>query len=249
MANKTKPAGAGEVLNDFLQALDSWKDLNNNNGDGRTPRAIAASTVFPQEAEAARRLLTKIEQIGPEVVRLVHGCGGDSQLVSRWLDSQRSWHDDRYAQAIWPEVHRQVVHAGILLTGDGMQKGGPGPPNRKSRTTTKPKRTSEPTATELALINALTCHHQYERGSCLNYEPIRNNDLARNAGVNPGRASEFFSKHFDQNGKEGIKRYKEQCRDKNKLIGALQMLNNEPRPHLLNNYGHNPPGEGFREDD
>jgi hypothetical protein len=78
------------------------------------------------------------------------------------------------------------------------------------------------------LIAALTKHHQYETGSCLNQEPIGNNELAKLAEVSTGTASAFFRKQFD-----GHSLYVTLCADRGKLLIALRILNNDITPKIL----------------
>jgi|GEM_PF-1604648 hypothetical protein len=84
------------------------------------------------------------------------------------------------------------------------------------------------------LISALTKHHKYADGSCLNQEPIGNNELAKLANVSKSTASEFFRKAFG-----GTEKYRAACSKLDLLIPALKLLNNEFSPHLL--FGDNPP--------
>jgi hypothetical protein len=81
------------------------------------------------------------------------------------------------------------------------------------------------------LIAALTKHHDYANGSCLNLELIGNNELARKAKVSPSTASEFFKKYF-----KGWKKYRAICNrgDAKTLVAALKLMNDEFRPcHLF----------------
>lgn len=90
---------------------------------------------------------------------------------------------------------------------------------------TKPKRSTERGEGRAKLIAALTEHHQYAAGGCLNTEPASNNGLARAAGVSPSTASMFFWDHFD-----GHTKYKALCRQPWKLAAALKLLNDEFAP-------------------
>ena len=82
---------------------------------------------------------------------------------------------------------------------------------------------------------ALTKHHQYADGGCLNQEPIGNNELAKAAGVSASTASAFFDEKF-----QGHANYKVMCRDVDKLTAALKLLNDEFAPfHLLGNFASN----------
>jgi hypothetical protein len=91
------------------------------------------------------------------------------------------------------------------------------------------KRSTERGDGRLKLISALTKHHQYADGGCLNQEPIGNNELAKAAGVSPSTASAFFNDKF-----KGHTKYKALCRDTGKLAAALKLLNDDFAPyHLL----------------
>jgi hypothetical protein len=89
------------------------------------------------------------------------------------------------------------------------------------------------------LIASLTKHHQYANGSCLNQEPIGNNELAELADVSPSTASVFFNKQF-----RGHTKYKALCKDFNGLLAALKILNKEFTPSIL--YRGLPPDEDDR---
>jgi hypothetical protein len=106
----------------------------------------------------------------------------------------------------------------------------------------KPKRSTEKGEGRAKLIAALTKHHDYANGSCLNLKPIGNNQLARLAGVDQATASVFFKRKFKGHGK-----YKAACADARQLATALKLLNGEFSPHIL--YGAKPPGEGERGDE
>ncbi|QJW97263.1 hypothetical protein [Frigoriglobus tundricola] len=92
------------------------------------------------------------------------------------------------------------------------------------------------------LVAALTTHHRYADGSCLNPEPIGNNELARLAGVVPSTASAFFEKSF-----QGHTKYKALCQDVGGLVAALKLLNGEFSPHNL--YGHRQGSEDHRDEE
>ncbi len=102
------------------------------------------------------------------------------------------------------------------------------------------KRSTERGEGRVKLIAALTKHHQYADGGCLNPEPIGNNELANAAGVSPSTASAFFEKEF-----QGHTKYRALCRDVSKLAAALKLLNGEFAPHTL--YGSQP--EDDRDDE
>jgi hypothetical protein len=89
---------------------------------------------------------------------------------------------------------------------------------------------------------ALTQHHKYADGSCLNLNPIGNNELARIAKVSESTASEFFKSQFQRHAK-----YRAICRDASQLVAVLKLLNGEFSPYHL--FGSTPPREKEREDD
>lgn len=106
----------------------------------------------------------------------------------------------------------------------------------------KPKRSTERGEGRAKLIAALTKHHKYADGGCLNLEPIGNNELARLAGVDQATASAFFKQQFKGHGK-----YKATCADAGRLAVALKLLNGEFAPHLL--YGGKPADKHERDEE
>ena len=107
--------------------------------------------------------------------------------------------------------------------------------------TKKPKRSTERGEARAKLIAALTEYHNYAEDSCLNLEPVGNNELARKADVDPSTASAFFNKEFSKREKGGHANYKVICRNAGRLAESLKALNGEFSPHDL--YGRRPPGE------
>ena len=107
--------------------------------------------------------------------------------------------------------------------------------------TKKPKRSTARGEGRAKLVAALTLHHKYADGGCLNLEPIVSNELARQAKVVPSTASGFFNKVFNGGEKEGYARYRVYCRDAGRLADSLKALNGEFSPHDL--YGRKPAGE------
>ena len=103
------------------------------------------------------------------------------------------------------------------------------PPKRR-----KPKRSTERGEGQEKLVAALTKYHQYADGSCLNAEPIGNNELADLAEVSTSTASEFFRTQFG-----GHTKYRALCQDVVRLIAALKLLNQEFTPQQL--FGKTPP--------
>ncbi len=92
-----------------------------------------------------------------------------------------------------------------------------------------PKRSTQPNEARDKLISLLTKHHRYNNGSCLNTDPIKNNELARMAEVDRGTASRFFQKEFG-----GYERYRVSCNQPALLVTTMKALNNEFAPrHFL----------------
>lgn len=117
-----------------------------------------------------------------------------------------------------------------------------------SQLPTKQKRSTVRGQGHELLVSTLLKHHQYaEDGSCLNLEPIGNNELARKAGVAASTASEFFNVKFNGGQKKGHTRYRVICRDSRQLSHSLKALSGDLIPFEL--YGRRPPGEGDQYDD
>jgi hypothetical protein len=122
-----------------------------------------------------------------------------------------------------------------VSTGDGVGIPGPRPKVKGGRNRRK-HRTPRGSA-RLKLIAALTQHHQYDKHSCLNLDPIGLNKLAKQAAVAASVASKFFKDTF-----EGYETYRDRlCQDVGELIAVLKLLNQDFTPrHLL---GIDPPAE------
>ena len=90
------------------------------------------------------------------------------------------------------------------------------------------KRSAQPDEARLKLIGALTAHHHYANGVCENWQPAGNNQIARDAEVQPGTASKFFKSEFG-----GYVKYRYACGQPATLIASLKLLNGEFSPILL----------------
>jgi hypothetical protein len=147
----------------------------------------------------------------------------------------------------WAAIHK-LKRLRDRLTGERSEKlaprnqGGAGQAEGTSSAAPARKRSTERGEGRAKLIAALTKHHQYADGGCLNLEPIGNNELAKAAGVWPSTASAFFNEKF-----QGHAKYKALCRDSGQLVIALKLLNNEFSPHDL--YGRRPAVEDDRDDE
>lgn len=131
----------------------------------------------------------------------------------------------------------------------GQKATPPAPAPAEPETKVKPraKRSTVPGEGRDKLIAALTKHHQYADGGCLNQEPLGNNELARLAVVSKSTASDFFDNEFNRREKGGFAKYQVICRDAGRLADALKVLNGDFSPHDL--YGRRPPGEDEFDDD
>jgi len=94
------------------------------------------------------------------------------------------------------------------------------------KVTVKPKRSTVKGEGRAKLIAALTLHHKYADGSCLNLELIGNNELAKMAGVSISSASRFFMNEF-----KGHSKYRALYNDTHRLVVALKALNSEFWPY------------------
>ena len=139
----------------------------------------------------------------------------------------------------------------IVTARSQVPAGAAGGANVASAKSRRGKRSTAKGDAQAKIISALTRHHKYQDGSCLNQEPIGVRELSRQADVSESTVSAFFNKQYGKGEgrkkKDGHNRYRNMCRDTKRLIASLKMLNGEYSPSLL--YGDNPPGEGSRDDD
>jgi hypothetical protein len=142
-----------------------------------------------------------------------------------------AWEQARQVEDADPEAQANTAAA----------QGEPAEATSETSTTTKPKRSTQRGDGRAKLIAALTKHHQYADGGCLNLEPIGNNKLARLAGVSESTASGFFTTQFD-----GHTKYRASCANATLLVASLKVLNQEFSPHHL--FGSNPPSEDRQDD-
>jgi len=112
----------------------------------------------------------------------------------------------------------------VGMVGAGCSESKPEP----AKPAMKPKRSTVPGEARTKLISALTKHHKYSTGSCLNWDSVGNNELARLAEVEKSTASAFFLEQFG-----GYSKYKIFCKNKAKILGSLAQLNGELTPGIL----------------
>ncbi len=87
------------------------------------------------------------------------------------------------------------------------------------------KRGTKRNGTEPKIIAALTKHHRFSEDSCLNLEPIKVRELAKQAEVSAPSASRFFDKKFD-----GYDKYKVICLNPGRLVDQIKALRGEFNP-------------------
>jgi hypothetical protein len=179
--------------------------------------------------QSVQRALSRLDR--GELVRL-DGLARQESLVTR----ERI----RNAAAIGHRAQPSPVARSVLAAGDVE--------NPPKTTVAKKKSTVKGEAQE-KIISALTLHHRYQDGSCLNQEPIKVGELARGVEVAKSSVSRFFKKRFGvgEPKKDGHKKYIGVCRDTGRLVASLRLLNREYSPSDL--YGRNPPNEGQKEED
>ena len=130
------------------------------------------------------------------------------------------------------------------VNGGGTSHKGPGKANSTPK---RQKRSTKRGEASDKIIAALTKHHEYENGGCLNQEPIGVRPLALMADVDPSTVTDFFNRKFDNGGKEGRAKYRAICRDSGRLADSIRALRGEFAPHDL--YGRRPSGEDDRDDE
>jgi hypothetical protein len=215
---------------------------------GGTPEAKAglkpedADKAFEQFSEATRQLRNAIE--GLFIERLLAGPD-DAELSPRELALLEAHLRQPVSFATIQQEKKATGHSPTeaarnklkLIRDFNRALQGPGDadeaetreaPAPAVTTDPAPKRSTERGEGRAKLIAALTKHHQYADGGCLNLEPIGNNELAKAAGVSPSTASAFFNDKF-----QGHTKYKALSRDAAKLTAALKLLNDEFAPYLL----------------
>ena len=131
--------------------------------------------------------------------------------------------------AVGPSIMREVpTSPGIAEAGD-----------ETARKVPSTKRSTVKGEAREKIIAALTLHHEYQTGGCLNWEAVGVRELARKADVSPDRASHFFKEHFGDHAK-----YQAACKTDSgntSLLAVLKNLNDDYSTAYL--FGRKPPGE------
>lgn len=185
---------------------------------GDDPRMPA----YREAMEHLRKEQKALERALKAAARQIYGTGEDPPDPLAAQDGTEGQPVDR------SEKESQPARSGESAAPEAAK------PAKKKRSTTKGEGPAK-------LISALTKHHKYSDGGCLNLEPIGNNELARLAVVSESTASDFFAKKF-----QGYEKYRTVCRDAGKLADSLKVLNGEFSPHEL--YGRRPADEDDRDE-
>jgi hypothetical protein len=173
-----------------------------------------------------------------EIRRRKRAAEPSNVAVTNWAEGA-----DSFAQLLAP-----MFDALSRQTADAQQAEGfpvaenPSAIAQRDKRDKRDKRGSAKGEAEAKLIAALALHHKYSDGSCLTLEPVKNNALARLAGVDQGSASHFFKKHF-----RGRQRYARICDDPALLARILGSLVGDMPAWKL--FGRAPASEGGRAED
>ena len=217
--------------------------------------AAERKAVSSRARDALYLALKKIRELYPDCSELSPGRGRArwyDPVVIRYLDGVPTTGESE--PPALPKVSDgshtiQMAHEAALCHADGetdraqsgQSEAGTQNDSRAEPTPKKKKRSTERGEGQAKLSAALVSHHRYKNGSCLNWEPVGNNELADNANVAWSTAKRFFDQKF-----HGYKRYKAACLNQTDLIASLRILNGEIAPHMLL-YGRRPPGDGHPE--
>jgi hypothetical protein len=198
-------AGNAATVYDFVLKRGFFSDQ---------PRLMPGGHIGQRLPVAGRGALERMRRVGGD-------AGPTVVAISNWDAGSKAF-ADAFEKMFAAQAPRMpgVVSGGPDIAPDPA-------PERTARS--QPKRSTERGEGRAKLTAALTKHHQYADGGCLNQEPIGNNELAKAAGVSTSTASAFFNDKF-----KGHKNYQALCRDVGKLAAALKLLNDEFAPyHLL----------------
>lgn len=168
-----------------------------------------------------------------EIRRRMRPTEPSNVAVTNWAEGA-----DSFAKLLSPMFERLARRPADAQPADQQADGNPVTANA-SATEKREKRGSAKGEAESKLIGALAVHHRYSDGSCLNLEPVKNNALARLAGVDQGSASHFFKKHF-----RGRQQYARICEDPASLSRILASLVGDMPAWKL--FGRAPHSEGGR---
>jgi len=99
----------------------------------------------------------------------------------------------RKAKTEWPSLAQNYAMVADWLA-EHLQAASPA---RGAQTAKKAKRSTVRGEAQAKLISALTKHHQYTNGGCMEWRPVGARELHRLADVSPATASTFFKTNFE----------------------------------------------------
>ena len=174
---------------------------------------------------------------------------GDWVALSDGSMMNRKFYAQERALVLSEHLEELIRTLPTILTDDrghhrpAAKRGSEADVTKPTTTAEKAKRSTERGEGRAKLIAALTKHHKYADGSCLNLESVGNNELARLADVSKASASDFFTQEFG-----GHTKYKNgYCTDASRLAAALKQLNGEYSADML--FGGTPPSEKEPDDE
>jgi hypothetical protein len=220
-------------------------ECNRQHFDGRSKVAVAR--------EVAAKIGEKWQSLRPQFLTLRYSrtwpaSFPDESTIDELIESSLSWkwpnpESQEHEFADWwtriGRVQSELLQWSGMISALSEQEMAYG----NNAKTVKSKRSTERGEGRVKLIAALTKHHQYRNGSCLNWDPIGNNELARQAEVANSTALKFFDDEFNEGEKGGHAKYRAGCAIDGRLINALKILNREFTPHIL--YGAAPRSEKY----
>lgn len=90
------------------------------------------------------------------------------------------------------------------------------------------------TEKQTLIISALVRHHEYENKTCMNFDPIDQNQAAQRLEISSGTFTTFWEKAFSNNGKKGTyKVYQQFCMSGDLLNKAIEMLTDGIMPGIF----------------
>ena len=211
---------------DFLFAselTDFIKSMNQAKRRGIIPRPCAdLFALMGDEAERLADDAREVEADGCYFIFHLHPENADSDPAESSMPVLAS----RPGTAHLTSIASAVESLMAWVSQRAADASGHRAPTHRSRG--KPKRSMGKGEARDKLISALTKHHDYANEGCLNQEPIKNNEIARMADVAKSTASEFFTRAFGSH-----KIYSQSCRDRDSIIAALKLLNQEFTPRQI----------------
>jgi hypothetical protein len=221
--------GSATAPTTLLKFLDWLRRQQSELWDHRE-RNIGGSGKIPLATGKAR------DDPDPAIVEINLHCPSPEYLIQRdFLDSVDKLCSPELIEEFlraWPRIRFDIVRDLIQAMKwvenricDEPKAALPSSVLQPAQTIKKKKSTGRGDA-RLKIVAALLRHHQYDKGSCLNQEPIGVNELARTAVVSAGSATNFFNRAFRVE-KDGSKKYQQCCCDTLRLATFLKLLSGD----------------------